>query len=94
MGLSPRFGRGGNPTTRPVWVTNARADGARVNAGGGGDGDSCLEGIPRASLSGGRRGVELLAETGTSGTSDVFSTSCGREITPFDGLRSTVTMVA
>ena len=38
--------------------------------------------------------MELLGEMGSSGTSAVFSTRCGREITAFDGACSTVTMVA
>jgi hypothetical protein len=38
--------------------------------------------------------VEALAETGTSGMSEVLSTICGRAITPLDGLRWTLTMVA
>jgi hypothetical protein len=101
--LSSNFGRGGNPT-RPFGVTNERADGARANAAAGGDvlrsevGEGCLvtvvNGGSRAERSRGRAGVEALAETGTSGMSEDVSTSCGRVMTPLEGLRWTVTMVA
>jgi hypothetical protein len=83
---------------RPAGVGDC-ADG-RISAIGGvnvlrSDAGDCLAGLSvavrRAELSRDRAGIKL---SGSSGTRKVFSTSWGRESTAFDGLRSTVSMVA
>jgi hypothetical protein len=69
-----------------------------VNGRGDGSLESMSDGVDGwlAEWSCNRVGMERLVEawSSASGTRKVLSTSLGREITAFDGLRSTVTMVA